>query len=62
MTSTFWNKLFGSGSASIEHGKSPLLKVMAGEIHVADLYHDDKDYCLVYKDGFKHAGLPAFNP
>lgn len=60
--SGLWSKLFGDGGATIESAKGPLLKIMVGENHIADLYHDDNHYCLLYKDAFKSSGLPPFNP
>lgn len=46
----------------IEESNFPLLRVMVRDIHIADLYHDGKDYCLTYKEAFKTLSIPALNP
>ncbi len=59
---TFFKTLFKNGKVNIEESDKTLLKILVNETHVADLYHDGDDFCLVYKKAFSDIGLPAFNP
>ena len=40
----------------------PVLKVIVDDSHVASIYKEAEEYCLVYKDAFQNSGLMAFNP
>lgn len=57
-----WKKTFGDGSASIEETPNTVLRITVGEKHIANLYHDETDFCLIYKPAFTEVGLPPFNP
>src|SRR3954465_8919698 len=49
-------------SIEMELGEGPVLKITIGEKHVATLFHDDSNFCLVYLPEFLKTGLPPFNP
>ena len=44
-----------------ERVKKPTLNIMIGNTHVATLFHDGSDFCLVYKPEFLTSGLAPFN-
>ncbi len=48
--------------AAIENISGPVLRIMVGELHLATLYYDGSNYCLVYTDKFRGTGLSPFNP
>jgi len=58
----WWRKTFAEGGAKIEGTPSPVLKITVGDRHIANLFHDESDFCLTYKSAFLEVGLPPFNP
>lgn len=59
---SWWKNAFSNGNASIKEASSPILKISVGDKHVANLYHDESDFCLTYLPGFFEVGIPPFNP
>lgn len=57
-----WGKKFNEGNARIEESANTVLKITVGDKHIANLLHDDSDFCLIYKPAFSEVGLPPFNP
>jgi len=39
----------------------PLLRILVGDFHVANLYREAGEYCLVYNKNFLKAGILPFN-
>jgi len=58
----FRRKLKTKSVDAVVEVDGPVLKVLVDKSHVASVYKEGLDYCLVYKPAFEASGLLPFNP
>lgn len=54
-------EILSSVEASIRDAKSPVLRILLGDDHIATLFHDGESYCLAYRENFNASGLIPFH-